>query len=132
MSRTKKLIPRDGFAKIRDLASRGYSERDIARSLGMSATTWTRIKNETPAAQDALDEGRSVEHQKLYSKLMEKAMAGDIVAILFALKCRHSYRETVDLNQTNAVQITFQIPGALDPSDYAKLINPAPRVALHG
>jgi len=43
MSRTKKLIPRDGLAKIRDMASRGHTEKDIARALGMSATTWTRI-----------------------------------------------------------------------------------------
>ena len=132
MSRTKKLIPRDGLAKIRDMASRGHTEKDIARALGMSATTWTRIKGDEPAAQDALDEGRSIEHSALYGKLYEKAMAGDIVALLFLLKCRHNYRETVDVTQTNAVQITFQIPGALDPADYAKLINPTPRVAVHG
>jgi hypothetical protein len=129
MSRTKKLIPRGGLEKIRDLASRGHSERDIARALGMSPTTWTRLKNDHPEAQDALDAGRSVEHLKLYGKLMEKAMAGDIVALLFLLKCRHNYRETVDVTQTNAVQITFQIPGALDPAGYAKLISPqAPHV----
>jgi hypothetical protein len=122
MSRTKKLIPSGGLEKIRDLASRGYSEKDIARSLGMSATTWTRIKNDTPEAQDALDEGRSVEHQKLYSKLMEKAVAGDTIALLFLLKCRHGYRETLDVTQTNAVQIVFQIPAALDPAEYGRLI----------
>ena len=89
----------------------------------MSAGTWTRIKGENEDAQDALDAGRSVEHLALYGKLMEKAMAGDIIALLFLLKCRHNYRETVDVTQTNAVQITFQIPGALDPANYAKLIN---------
>jgi hypothetical protein len=124
MARAKKLLPRNGLETIRDLASRGYSEKDIARALGMSATTWTRIKNDTSAAQDALDDGRSVEHQKLYSKLMEKAMAGDIVAILFALKCRHGYRETLDVTQSNQVSIVFQLPGALKPDQYAKLISP--------
>ena len=126
MSRVKKMLPKGAFAKITDLASRGFSERDIARSLGVSAGTWTRIKDENPEAQDALDEGRSVEHLALYGKLYEKAMAGDIVALLFLLKCRHGYRETLDITQTNAVQIVFQIPAALAPDEYAKLITKAP------
>ena len=123
MSRTKKLLPKGGLQKIRDLASCGHTEKDIARALGMSASTWTRIKSEDPAALDALDAGRSVEHLKLYGKLMEKAMAGDIVAILFSLKTRHGYRELVDVSQANVVQVVFSIPAALDPADYAKLIS---------
>jgi hypothetical protein len=126
MPRVKKLLPKGGLDKIRDLASRGHSEKDIARALGMSANTWTRIKDENPGAQDALDEGRSVEHLALYGRLYQKAMDGDIVALLFLLKCRHGYRETLDITQTNAVQIVFQIPAALDPADYAKLIAKAP------
>jgi hypothetical protein len=123
VSRTKKLLPKDGLEKIRDLSSKGHSEKDIARALGMSASTWTRIKDENPEAQDALDAGRSIEHLALYGKLYEKAMGGDIVALLFLLKCRHGYRETLDITQSNAVQIIFAIPGALDPAEYAKLIS---------
>ena len=123
MARPKKLLPRNGLEKIRDLASRGFSEKDIARALGMSAKTFLHRKQEEQAVQDALDEGRSIEHQALYGKLMEKALAGDTIALLFLLKCRHGYRETV---QTNAVQVLFQMPAALDPADYAKLIEPKP------
>jgi len=127
VSRVKKILPRGALEKIRDLASRGHSERDIARALGMSANTWTRIKDENPEAQDALDEGRSIEHLALYGKLYEKAVVhGDIVALLFLLKCRHGYRETLDITQTNAVQIVFQIPAALAADEYAKLITKAP------
>ena len=126
MPRVKKLLPKGGLEKIRDWASHGHSERDIARALGMSASTWTRIKDENPEAQDALDEGRSVEHLALYGRLYQKAMDGDIVALLFLLKCRHGYRETLDITQSNAVQVIFAIPGALDPAEYAKLITKAP------
>jgi len=126
MARPKKLLPRNGLEKIRDLASRGFSEKDIARALGMSAKTFLHRKQEEQAVQDALDEGRSIEHQALYGKLMEKALAGDTIALLFLLKCRHGYRETVDITQTNAVQVLFQMPAALDPADYAKLIEPKP------
>ena len=51
-------------------------------------------------------------------------MGGDIVALLFLLKCRHGYRELADVTQQNTVAITFTLPGALDPADYAKLISP--------
>ena len=122
MPRVKKLLPKGALEKIRDLSSKGHSEKDIARALGMSASTWTRIKDENPEAQDALDAGRSIEHLALYGKLYEKAMGGDIVALLFLLKCRHGYRETLDVTQTNAVQVIFAIPGALGPAEYAKLI----------
>jgi hypothetical protein len=122
MPRVKKLLPKGGLEKIRDLSSKGHSEKDIARALGMSASTWTRIKDENPEAQDALDAGRSVEHLALFGRLYQKAMDGDIVALLFLLKCRHGYREQADPALFNSVQVIFAIPGALDPADYAKLI----------
>jgi hypothetical protein len=125
MSRVKKLLPKGGLAKITDLASRGFSEKDIARSLGMAPGTWTRIKTEDPAAQDALDEGRSVEHQAIYGTLFAKAIAGDTLACMYLLNTRFGYREKPDVTQAN-VQIVFQIPGALDPVEYARLIAKAP------
>ena len=124
MGRPKKLIPVGGLEKIRDLASKGFSEKDIARSIGTSAKTFSRLKAEHSAVADALDEGRSIEHQALYGKLYEKAMNGEIVALLFLLKCRHGYRETADLTATNATQIVIQMPGALDRDAYVKLIAP--------
>lgn len=126
MSRVKKLLPKGGLEKIRDLSSKGHSEKDIARALGMSQPTWTRLKDENSEAQDALDAGRSIEHLALHGRLYQKAMDGDIVALLFLLKCRHGYRETLDVTQTNAVQVIFQIPAALAADEYAKLITKAP------
>lgn len=131
MGRPKKLLPADGLAKIKDLASRGFSEKDIARSLGTTAKTFSRLKSENVAVVDALDEGRSVEHQALYGKLYEKAMNGEIVALLFLLKCRHGYRETADVTAMNATQIVIQMPGAMDRDAYVKLIAPQ-REATNG
>ena len=108
------------------MSSKGHSEKDIARALGMSASTWTRIKDENPEAQDALDAGRSRRAPGAVRQALRKSDGGDIVALLFLLKCRHGYRETLDITQTNAVQIVFQIPAALDPAEYAKLITKAP------
>jgi len=129
--RPKKLLPRDGLATITDLASRGHTEKDIARALGMSAHTFSRLKGENPAVADALDEGRSIEHLALYGVLFEKAMAGDIVALLFLLKTRHGYRELADVTPQNTVSITFKLPGALDPATYAKVVD-APRELPNG
>jgi len=124
MGRPKKLLPRDGLATVRDLASRGFSEKDIARSLGVSQKTFGRMKTDDETIVDALDEGRSIEHQALYGTLYEKAMKGEIVALLFLLKCRHGYRETADVSATHATQIVIQMPGALDRDAYVRLIAP--------
>ena len=44
------------------------------------------------------------------------------VAAIFLLKARHGYREGVVLEQQSNVRVTFDIPGALTPDNYRKLV----------
>lgn len=123
MGRPRKTLLREHYPLISELAGRGVSECNIAKALGMSHDTFARIKREDKHAAAALTEGKAVEHDALLNPLFEAATKGNIVAAMFLLKCRHGYREQVDLTPQNAVQITFQIPGALAPDQYTRLIN---------
>jgi hypothetical protein len=119
MSRVKKLLPKGGLEKIRDLASRGHSEKDIARALGISPGTWTRIKSEDPAAQDALDEGRCKEHEQLFGTLFHMAVVDkNLIALIFLLKARHSYSDS-GVTTEGRNTIVINLPGALPMETYA-------------
>jgi hypothetical protein len=120
MPQPKKTLPKNGLQKIRNLAERGVSETDIAKSLGMSYKTWQRIKEEDPNAKDVLEEARQIEETKLFGILFEKAMNGDSTAAMFLLKTRHGYREGAELVNANQVNVKITMPGAKDPVSYLK------------
>ncbi|MES9887278.1 MAG: hypothetical protein ABW140_10730 [Candidatus Sedimenticola sp. 6PFRAG1] len=122
MARPKKFIKEGQYKLITEMAARGLREVDIARGLGMAFTTWARIKDEDPKALDALEEGRGIEHEALVGKLFDMAMKGNVVALLFALKSRHGYREGIAIEHNSNVRVTFDLPGALSTDQYAKVI----------
>ena len=78
---------------ITKLAARGVREKDIARAVDVSEPTWLSLKRDFPEVQAAVDAGRQVMHDALVGKLYEKAMAGDTIALLFAMKVMFGYRE---------------------------------------
>ncbi len=135
MGRRRKRVPpkldgRSGYEIITEMASRGHREIDIARRLGiMSLSTWARVKDRDPKALAALEAGRGVEHDRLFGKLYEKALAGDIVALLFLLKTRHGYNDRPEPAPVQAA-IQINLPPALGPEDYRKLVADVKPVAV--
>ncbi|MES9957101.1 MAG: hypothetical protein ABW086_08630 [Sedimenticola sp.] len=122
MPRPKKIIKPNQYEKITEMAARGLREVDIARSLGMSFSTWKRIKDEDERAMDALEEGRGVEHEKLVGALFEAAMKGNVIAGIFLLKARYGYREGFTVEHNSNVKISVELPAALTADQYEKVI----------
>jgi len=123
----RKTIPASELKLITADAARGCREKDIARTLGMSALTWQRIKERDPAVQAAFDAGRQKMHDALIGKLYEKAMKGDTVSLIFACKILLGYREN-DVAMEFRPQITITLPDALPAEKYAALEGKAQRV----
>jgi hypothetical protein len=48
-------------------------------------------------------------------------MKGDGPSAMFLLKARHGYREGDQSEQSNKIQITFNLPGALTAAEYKTL-----------
>lgn len=120
----QKQPPKDAAAKITAWSQAGYSKRAIAYRFGIHYQTFNRWLEAHEALKDALDEGREREHNALYTKTFELAMAGNIIACLFLLKARHGYREGEPLEGQagNRISINFQLPGALSPELFGKVI----------
>ena len=127
----KRLKPAD-YPKIEELASRGVSEKSIARALGLNYRTWAALRDGgDPRAAEALERGRAAEHDSLVGALFAKALKGNVTAAIFLLKCRHGYiDQPKPENVENRVQITFQLPAPLAPAEYARLIQATPPAAL--
>ena len=94
-------------------AGEGCDMIEIARGLHIGKTTLSRWRKDHETVAEAIEIGRAIEHKALRSKLHEKAMAGDTVALLFLLKCRHGYREGDQSERGGGATITINLPGAM-------------------
>jgi hypothetical protein len=81
-----------------------------------------------PEVQEALDQGRAIKHKRLVATLHELAMDGNVTAVIFALKARHSYREGEPFEGGgSAVQFNINLPSAMIPEDYRKMVDVTPK-----
>ncbi|MFI0473454.1 hypothetical protein ACGLWX_12130 [Halomonas sp. HMF6819] len=120
---TQKKPPKDTDKKILDMSQRGLSVSAIARGLGISTALLKAWRENHPELQNALDEGREIEHTKLRSALMDQAEGGNVTAAIFLLKCRHGYREGDQGELANRVSVTFQLPGPQSLEDFSRTID---------
>lgn len=119
-----------GYELVEQLASRGLSVSTIAKALGLSVEMFRRIRATDDRAREALEIGTAIEHDMLVGKLHEAAMRGEIVAIIFALKSRHGYRDSTPVirESESRVQVSIQLPGALTKEQYKQVIDGSAKV----
>jgi transposase-like protein len=131
----KKYPPENACSVIEEMAARGADIRSIAKALGCTDKVFLRWREENPELEEALKDGRAFEHDKLVGKLLDTAINGTgkeaVTCAIFLLKARHGYRENQEMQQEGPqVNITFELPGSLDPKTYEahvlkKAIEPA-------
>lgn len=85
---------KDQRAQARALTACSHGVRDIAIFFGKDVKTVRR------AFKDELEDGRSYFHSRLTVGLAQKALAGNLAAIIFTLKCKYQWRENQRLELT--------------------------------
>lgn len=125
--RPRKQPPRNAVARIEELAQEGWNFAGIAKNLGVSHVTLRRWCDESPEFEEAITRGRTDLEFKLQNKLLEKALAGDTVAILFYLKSRFGWREGDQSDNSNRINVVFNLPGAMSEAEFQKM-----KVIEHG
>ena len=127
MPQPRKKLPANGLAIIRDLASTGARETQIAAGLGMAFETWHRIREEDPKAKAAWTEARAIERDSLVGVLYGKAMKGDTVSAIFLLKSRHGYRDQGDpVAEKGGTAVVINLPSAMSEEQWGKLVEVSP------
>ena len=129
MGRPRKNLPAKALDVIRQAASNGVKEVDIAKALGVDFRTWRRISDEDPEAREVYREAKSIEEGKLVGVLFDKAVnKQDSVAAIFLLKARHGYRDQgpTDGGDDGRPTININIPAPLRPRTTPGSIEVAP------
>jgi hypothetical protein len=116
------------------MASVGASKTTIAKRLGIAPKTLREILTRDQRAGEAFESGRGQLESDLVGSLYRQAMDPknrNPTPSIFLLKAMRGF---VDQPQPHApenrVEITVQIPAALKPEQYRRLIEVAPRKVL--
>jgi hypothetical protein len=123
-----RALAEDAYVKLGAWAAAGARLEDAAARLGTSRRSLHRFFQSDERAAQAWAIGRAELHEALVSKLIERAKAGEVVPLLFALKSMFGYREgePLDGGEQRSL-VTINLPGALAPEQYAKLVEVTPR-----
>ena len=123
MPRAKIQLKDPDYELIGRLGSRGVSEVDICKALGISFNTWSRIKEEDEKANEALETARRTEERELVGVLYEAATNDkNLTAAMFLLKTRHGYKEGADHVNASQVNVSISVPGAMNEDEYKKMV----------
>jgi len=76
----------DHARQVKAMAQYGVPYEDIAASIRMSSDILVKLYDKE------LAEGRAIANAKVGQKLFEKAMDGDVTALIFWAKCRMRWR----------------------------------------
>ncbi len=108
--------------EIVEMACRnGCTVHQIAEALGIDRKLFAEWRERYPDIETAMTAGRAVEHDKLFGALFKAAThetKPNLIAAIFLLKCRHSYREG-EAPVSNTVSINFMLPKSMSPEQYA-------------
>lgn len=102
------------------LAGQRNPENLIAAALEVTPPAWARIKKGDAQLREALSRGRAREHKALVDSMFEEALAGNVNAATFLLKCRHGYNDRAE-SEPSRVQVAIMLPAALTDAQYSEL-----------
>lgn len=101
----------------------GLKESVAAAALGVPLKDFRRIIAKDERSKMIWDEALATERDVLLGAMFAKAKEGDQKAAAFLLASRHGMSErTPESTGAGRVNITFQLPAALPPEQYAKLV----------
>lgn len=122
MARPWEKLPPGSRDALLAMAGHGLKESTAATALGVPLKDFRRVIAKNPEAKALWQEAMSVERDALLGALFNRAMEGDTKAAQFLLAARHGMSEKQAEQPGERVNITFQLPAALNPEQYAKLV----------
>lgn len=118
----------EGKGVIARMSANGHNIPVIADALGLTNDQLKVAMKNDPALRAIFDEGRERLSDELASGLLAQARKGNVTCAIFLLKAMAGWRDTGVDTGKGAPQVAVQInlPQAMSPDDYARLIKVAP------
>lgn len=100
LGKSEIVVTPTGLQIVEELAAKGCSVVTIAAALGVNKETFVHMRRRDPAVEEAFENGRAKEHDRLVANLNTAAASGNVVASIFLLRARHGYQsgEGIDVN----------------------------------
>lgn len=115
-------ITDEGLKVIYAEAQKGSTLGSIAQLLGINATTFGEMRKRDTRTQEAFTAGRAAIVTRLSHVLVNKALEGNTVELLFALKTIGGFREGVPVEGAPQVNVNISIPAPLPANQVERII----------
>lgn len=123
MARPFEKLPSGARNHLESMAANGLlSESSAATALGMPLHEFRRVITEHPASKEIWENALAVERDQLLQSMYDSAIGGDTKAAQTLLAVRHGLSEKQPKGNSDRVSVVFNLPAALDPSDYLKAV----------
>ena len=123
MARPFEKLPPGAKAHLESMAANGLlSESAAATALGMPLDQFRGVIRDHSPSKQVWENALSIERDQLLKALYFQAVEGDVKAAQTLLAVRHGMSEKQPQGAGERVSVTFNLPPALDPAEYAKLI----------
>lgn len=110
------------YEKAEALASKGLTNEQICRCLGISETTFYAKMQKDVKFQDIIKKGQAKGIAVIANALFENAKAGNVTAQIFFLKARAHWKDTHTLDiQTTSLSLAKIDHTITDPLEAAKM-----------
>jgi hypothetical protein len=111
-----------GLALITVLATQGAPQRKIAAELGILFKTFKRLLDRSDdVVRLAWEAGKAEVENRIVQNLLKASDAGHVVASIFYAKAQMQWQEQAAPD--NRPNVIIQIPDALSPEQYIRVIN---------
>lgn len=98
-TRKPKLTINDEFlAKVYKLSGQGFNNENLYDYFQVSETTWYKYKEEYPAIDQAIKDGKTQFLEIATNVMRDGVLAGDKAWTMFYLKTQHGFCETKNIN----------------------------------
>ena len=123
LGKSEIVVTPTGLGIVEELAAKGCSVVTIARALGIDKETFRHIRGRDPAVEEAFENGRAKEHDRLVSNLNTAAASGNVVASIFLLRARHGYQssEGIDVNVNVNTGGVLVVPAEMTVEQYLEM-----------
>jgi cytidylate kinase len=106
-SKHKEWVTKEGLIKLEGMALDGLVDEQIADNMGISVSTLYHYKNKYPKIDKALKKGKEVVDRQVENALLDKALNGNVTAMIFWLKNRkpQQWRDSQSIEHTAVKEI---------------------------
>ena len=142
LGKSEIVVTPTGLQIVEELAAKGCSVVTIAAALGVNKETFVHMRRRDPAVEEAFENGRAKEHDRLVANLNTAAAGGNVVASIFLLRARHGYQsgEGIDVNVNLNTGGVLVVPAEMTVEQYLEMkraegdmidVTPVARPALY-